>query len=155
MTVRLSAVSALDVPELAELMARAFDPRFGEAWSSQQLAGALAVPDTWAERLDEDGSCLGFALVRRIFDEAELMLVAVAPEARGRGLGRRLLDAALSGARLRGAGTLFLEVRDGNIAAASLYHSAGFVEVGRRRDYYTGTSGERFDAVTMRRDLSL
>lgn len=153
MTARLSAVSALDVPELSELMVRAFDPRFGEAWSSQQLAGALAVPDTWAERLDEDGVCVGFALVRRILDEAELMLVAVVPEARGRGLGRRLLDAAMTGARLRGARKLFLEVRDGNIAAAALYRSAGFVEVGRRKDYYTGTTGERFDAVTMQRDL--
>ena len=57
------------------------------------------------------------------------------------------------GAKLRGARTLFLEVRDGNLAA-SLYARAGFIEVGRRKDYYTGIDGARFDAITMRRDLN-
>lgn len=156
MTPRLTPVSALDVPALVEVMRAAFDPRFGEAWSGAQLAGALVVPDTWADRVDDArGHCIGFALARRVADEAELMLVAVLPEARGQGHGRRLVEAIANGARLRGARTLFLEVRDGNEGALALYRSDGFSEVGRRKNYYNGATGERFDAITMRRDLGL
>lgn len=152
MTVRLSPAGPADLAVLAGIMERAFDPRFGEAWSRIQLGGALATPGTWAERADSDGSAVGFALIRRVLDEAELLLVGVAPEARGRGLGRRLVEAAAIGAALRGARTLFLEVRDGN-PAARLYSSAGFTEVGRRKHYYSGNNGAKFDAVTMRRTL--
>jgi len=77
------------------------------------------------------------------------------PEARGQGHGRRLVEAIANGARLRGARTLFLEVRDGNDGALALYRSDGFSEVGRRKNYYNGATGERFDAITMRRDLGL
>lgn len=152
MTVRLTPAAPSDAEVLSRVMEAAFDPRFGEAWSRIQLGGALAAPDTWAERADQDGLCVGFALVRRVLDEAELLLVAVVPGARGAGLGRRLIEAAAIGAKLRGATKLFLEVRDRNPAAA-LYSRAGFVEVGRRKDYYTGVDGGRFDALTMRRDL--
>lgn len=153
MTVRLSPADAADIAALSGVMERAFDPRFGEAWSRVQLGGAVSTIDTWAERADDiDGDCIGFALVRRVLDEAELLLVAVVPEARCAGLGSRLVEAAANGARLRGCRTLFLEVRDGN-PAALLYSRNGFIEVGRRTGYYFGSNGGRFDAVTMRRDL--
>ena len=153
MTVRLSSAGPGDVIAMTDVMDRAFDPRFGEAWSRVQLGGALATVDTWAERAnDADGDCIGFALLRRVLDEAELLLVAVVPEARGSGLGRRLVEAAATGARLRDCRILFLEVRDGN-PAARLYGRNGFREVGRRKAYYLGANGSRFDAITMRRDL--
>ena len=153
MIARLSPAGPPDVAVLGEIMDRAFDPRFGEAWSPVQLGGALATPDTWAEQAEMDGAHVGFALVRRVADEAELLLVAVVPEARGAGLGRRLVEAAATGARLRGAQRLFLEVRDGN-PAAGLYARSGFGVVGRRKHYYLGPNGARFDAITMRRDLA-
>ena len=59
----------------------------------------------------------------------------------------------MSDARLRDLDTMFLEVRDGNTAAQQLYERSGFIGVGRRRDYYRGATAERFDAITMRRDL--
>jgi [ribosomal protein S18]-alanine N-acetyltransferase len=153
-SVRLALVGARDVPLLGSIMARAFDPRFGEAWSPAQLSGALGVADTWAQVGWRDGEVFGFSLTRRIVDEAELMLVAVLPEDRGGGLGRRLVEGAMDAARQRGARRMFLEVRDGNAAAARLYESLGFTIAGRRQNYYTGQAGERFDAITMRRDLT-
>lgn len=153
MSARIAPAGPADVAPMGAVMERAFDPRFGEAWSRIQLGGALATVDTWAEQLlGEGGACLGFALVRRVLDEAELLLVAVVPEARGAGLGRRLVEAAARGAMFRGCRTLFLEVRDGN-PAIRLYSASGFVEVGRRKDYYQGTGNARFDAITMRRNL--
>lgn len=145
--------SAADIDAFIEIMARAFDPRFGEAWTAVQLGGSLAQIDTWA-RLAVDGTTpLGFSLCRRIVDEAEILLVAVVPAARRRGIGAALIAGARGDARLRGSRTMFLEMRDGNAAALALYRAQGFTEIGRRRDYYRGVDGKRHDAVTMRRGL--
>ncbi len=151
---RITIAAPHDLPGVVALMARAFDPRFGEAWSGSQLIGALAIPDTWVQVAGGPEDVAGFALVRRILDEAELMLVAVAPEGRTAGLGRQLLDKAMVQASARGARTMFLEVRDGNTAAHRLYLAAGFCETGRRRDYYGGPESQRFDAITLRRVLA-
>lgn len=154
MRLRLTLAGPRDVPVMSRIMDRAFDPRFGEAWSAVQLAGALSIADTWGQIGFEEADALGFSLTRRVVDEAELMLVAVLPEARGRGLGRRLIEGAMHNARQRGARKMFLEVRDGNSSALGLYESLGFSIAGRRQNYYTGATGERFDAITMRRDLA-
>lgn len=142
-----------EVPVMGRIMEHAFDPRFGEAWSTPQLAGALGIADTWGQLGFEGGEPFGFSLTRRVIDEAELMLVAVLPGERGRGLGRGLVEGAMHKARQRGARKIFLEVRDGNLAALALYESLGFSVAGRRQNYYMGVTGERFDAITMRRDL--
>lgn len=145
--------SADDIDAFLDIMASAFDPCFGEAWTAAQLAGSLAQIDTWA-RLAVDGTTpLGFSLCRRIVDESELLLVAVVPAARRRGIGAGLIDSARRDARMRGSRTMFLEMRDGNAAARELYRAQGFTEIGRRRDYYRSHDGKRFDAVTMRRGL--
>lgn len=152
------AVGAAEIDAMLAVMAEAFDPRFGEAWSAVQLGGSLAQIDTWARLVretspDARGAPLGFSLCRRIVDESELLLVAVVPRARRRGIGGALLETARRDARLRGSRTMFLEMRDGNAAASQLYRAQGFTEIGRRRDYYRGIDGNRHDAVTMRRAL--
>ena len=155
MSVRLVAAGTADLDAVLEVMGVAFDPRFGEAWSASQLTGSMTQPDSWA-RLARDGNMtIGFSLCRRIVDEAELLLVAVVPAARAQGIGAMLIDAAAADARARGVITMFLEMRDGNHAAARLYQRRGFTEIGRRRDYYRGSDGGRFDAVTMRRNLNV
>jgi ribosomal-protein-alanine N-acetyltransferase len=95
---------------------------------------------------------LGFALVRVVIDEAELMLLAVVPEARGRGVGRKLLQTSMDRAAARGAVAYFLEVRHDN-PAVKLYSDEGLSCVGYRKDYYRGSDGKRRDAMTFRRSL--
>ena len=151
--VRIVIAGPRDLPGVISLMADAFDPRFGEAWSGSQLVGALAIPDTWVQIALGPNGVLGFTLVRRILDEAELMLVAVAPARRTQGLGRQLIEGALAQSHARGARSIFLEVRESNNAACKLYQAAGFIEIGRRRDYYSGPKNERFDAITLRRTV--
>jgi ribosomal-protein-alanine N-acetyltransferase len=74
----------------------------------------------------------------------------VAPTARGRGLGARLLAELDHRARAHGAAYLVLEVRADNAPARSLYERAGFVELTVRRRYYQ--PGD-VDAVVMRKTL--
>jgi len=96
------------------------------------------------------GELLGWAGVRVVGAEAEILTVGVVPSARRAGVGRRLLLDLLAEAHRRGAREAFLEVRVDNDAARRLYAGEGFVELGVRRGYY---DGGRVDAVTMRREL--
>jgi [ribosomal protein S18]-alanine N-acetyltransferase len=93
---------------------------------------------------------VGFSLCRAVMDEVELLLIAVAPEARRQGAGSRLLIRAQEDALSRGGSMLFLEVREDNEAARCLYESLGFAVIGRRADYYSGKDGGRRAAITMR-----
>lgn len=100
-----------------------------------------------------DGAdAIGFALSRTVADEAELLLIAVRPDRHRQGVGRQLLDQFFDDAQARPVARVHLEVRDGN-PAMGMYHSAGFAPVGRRQNYYRGTDGQSFDAITLARTL--
>jgi ribosomal-protein-alanine N-acetyltransferase len=83
-------------------------------------------------------------------DEEELLLIAVHPDYRGRGIGHALLRRFIADAEARGAVRQFLEMRDGN-PADSLYRRAGFEPIGRRRNYYRGAAKGPLDAITYAR----
>jgi ribosomal-protein-alanine N-acetyltransferase len=89
---------------------------------------------------------IGFVGYWYILDEAHISTIAVRPEYRGHGIGEALLVAALEHARKLGAVEASLEVRVSNVAAQNLYQKYGFVEVGRRKNYYRD-NGE--DAILM------
>jgi [ribosomal protein S18]-alanine N-acetyltransferase len=83
-----------------------------------------------------DSGLIGFIVARDLANEIHINNVAVRPEFRGRGVGRRLLREVLAWGRQRGARQAVLEVRAGNEAAQQLYHRCGFEVIGRRRRYY-------------------
>jgi len=132
---------------LATLHALSF--RTPPPWSASDFAGLLADPLAF---LLVEGDA-GFLLGRAVAGEAELLTIAVAPEARRRGLGRTLVSRFLYQARLRQADRAFLEVSAQNPAAIALYESAGFARVGRRTGYYRTPEGTRIDALVLARDL--
>ncbi|QAY76095.1 GNAT family N-acetyltransferase [Sphingosinicella sp. BN140058] len=145
----------LDLDAVMRVMTDSFDPAFGEAWTAPQCAGLLPLPGVWLTLArDPNGSPLGFALSRIVAGEAELLLLAVRNAAQRHGVGARLIERFISDSTARGAARLHLEVRDGNHAIA-LYKRYDFAEVGRRRNYYSGSAGERFDALTLARDTDL
>jgi [ribosomal protein S18]-alanine N-acetyltransferase len=90
-----------------------------------------------ASRSSAGGDVVGFLVARQIAAEWELENVIIAPTARRQGLGRQLLDALFSAAREANGVAVFLEVRESNTAARSLYETAGFEQTGRRKGYYT------------------
>lgn len=133
---------------LAALHARCFTTP--PPWSAADFAGFLVDPLAF---LLVEGDA-GFLLGRAVAGEAELLTLAVAPEARRRGLGGRLVARFLYQARLRGAERAFLEVAADNAPATALYESAGFALAGRRRGYYRTPDGHRSDALVLARDLA-
>lgn len=141
-----------DLPQVAEVMHEAFDPKFGEAWTTAQCMGMLSLPGVWLTLASVGGVVAGFALTRISLDEGELLLLAVRPRLRGRGVGRALLRSVIADARDRSVKKLHLEVRAGN-DATRLYVREGFTKVGERRGYYRGKHGQQFDAQTFSRSL--
>lgn len=143
-----------DLDPIMAIMDAAFDPAWGEAWTRRQVADSLAFPHTHSSLIDVQGeipaasAAAGFTLVRAAPGEEELLLIAVKPQYRGSGLGRRLLERVLADARSRGAERVVLEMRYNN-PAATLYSAAGFEPIGRRHDYYRLPSGVKIDAITL------
>ena len=138
-----------DLDGVMEVMTHAFDPGFGEGWSRSQCAGILPLSGVALTIARDDHQQIhGFALQRTIAGESELLLLAVHRSAQRGGIGSRLLDNFVESARSLGAHKLHLEVRDGNPATA-MYRAYGFNPEGRRSNYYRGTDGLLFDAVTM------
>lgn len=142
--------SARDIDAVERVMATAFDPRYGEAWTRNQCLGLLALPGVWLTLAERDEQVAGFALTRAIVDEAELLLIATAPQQRRCGVASALLRAVIGEARDRGLNRVHLEVRAGN-EAVKLYRATGFAKVGERRGYYRGRDGEAHDAHTYSR----
>jgi ribosomal-protein-alanine N-acetyltransferase len=143
---------ARDIAAVDALMVAAFDPRFGEAWTRSQCMGVLAMPGVRLTLALVDDMPAGFAMVRSVMDEAELLLLAVDPAFRRRGIAGALLRAVIAEAQASGIADLHLEVRAGN-EAVKLYAAQGFAKVGERRGYYRGKTGQSFDAHTYRRPV--
>jgi len=147
------------VDRIMTVMLAAFPPDYGEAWSRRQVEDALLLGHTHYLLADPRGEdparnspCAGFSLSRHGYEEEELLLFAVAPEYRGKGVGTRLLDRFAECAKARGARRLLLEMRRGN-RAESVYRRMGFEPIGVRPNYYRAPHGARIDAITFALDL--
>lgn len=142
-----------DLPDVMRVMSEAFDPEFGEAWTEAQCAGILGMPGCSLLLACDGGTLAGFAMLRSVLGESELLLIAVSPRYRRRRIGAALLKHATTVGRMTGIGALHLEVRDGN-PALELYRTFDFVQVGRRAGYYRGRTGKVFDALTFKLSLA-
>ncbi|HEY0778956.1 MAG TPA: ribosomal protein S18-alanine N-acetyltransferase [Gemmatirosa sp.] len=117
---------------------------FSDPWSRNAFAALIGNPAVLflvAAALPAEPAALrprivGYVVAWFAADESEIANIAVAPSARGRGIGAALLDAALTEAVRRSAATTYLEVRESNLVARNLYAARGFTELGRRRNYY-------------------
>ncbi len=145
MTIRLLAPGS-DLAPLVAIHAASFADR----WNSRALADLLAMPGAFAFAAEH-----GFVLVRAAGGEAEILTLAVAPDARRQGIARALVIAAAMHAHTLGAHVIFLEVGVGNDAGRRLYGSLGFAESGRRKNYYAAAGAKPEDALVLRSNLPL
>lgn len=120
---------------------------FPTPWHGSTFRGLLRRTDTDLLVAGRGERLIGYAACWTVVDQAELGNLAVAREARGEGVGRILVEAALRSVGRRGAGECFLEVRESNCVAQALYRGCGFEIAGRRRGYY---SNPVEDALVMR-----
>jgi ribosomal-protein-alanine N-acetyltransferase len=148
------------VDRIMAIMIEAFDPAYGEAWNRRQVEDALLLGNchaylasTCGSAAGDDQTAVGFSLSRSGYEEEELLLFAVLPQYRGRGIGLAVLRALTRAATERGAKRLLLEMRRGN-PAERLYRSFGFAVIGERKDYYRTSFGTRIDALTFAYEMA-
>lgn len=119
-------------------------------WTMGNFVDSLACNyHAWTLR-DEDGWLLGYFLLMDVVDEIHLLNVAVTSERQHQGLGLYLLDKIAAIARGLQMESILLEVRPSNLRALKIYRRYGYVEIGRRKDYYPAHNGMREDAIVMR-----
>ena len=131
---------------LAVLHATAFDT----PWDAAAFDTLLGQTGVFAVETAD-----GFILMRAVADEAEILTLAVRPDARRGGQGTRLVAEGAASASTLGVDRVFLEVADDNAPARALYARAGFSEVGRRPRYYARPDGSRADALLLSLNLTL
>ncbi len=125
---------------LAELHALCFiTPR---PWREDEFAGLLETPGIFLISHTN-----GFALGRIAGPEAELLTIAVHPDAQNAGHGGRLVDDFLCKAATLGAKDIFLEVAENNGAAKALYVKSGFIKVAKRKEYFKQINGPALSAL--------
>jgi ribosomal-protein-alanine acetyltransferase len=122
-------------------------------WSREQYDRVFGDDPPWRVALviEEAVGMQGFLVARQVAAEWEIENIAIAGAARRRGLGTRLLGQFLDQARSEGATAVFLEVRESNQPARSLYEKWAFTENGRRPRYYTQPEE---DAIVYRLSLA-
>ncbi len=131
-----SAVVRPARPADVEPMARIEQDVFSDPWPVAAFADMLPAQHVRITVASAGADVLGYCVLLRAADEGEIANIAVAPDARRRGIAGELLDDALRSAAHSGVGSVYLEVRVSNDAARALYASRGFIAVGRRRAYY-------------------
>lgn len=146
MTLRPAAEA--DLEALSVVHRRAFTP----GWSADEIADLASGPGAFG-LIVETETPLGMILCRALAGEAEVLTLAVDPDARRQGVARALVMAAAAAAKAAGADAMFLEVAVDNDPALALYEAQGFVRAGRRPSYYDRGGGIYVDAVVMRLDL--
>jgi ribosomal-protein-alanine acetyltransferase len=133
--VNIRLASAADIPAITQLERNA---AMAAHWSPEQYEGLFngsGVPRI-AFVIEEEDTVQGFLVAREIGSEWEIENIAIATRVRRRGLGSQLLGAFLDSARAQGAKEIFLEVRESNQEARTLYEKWAFRPSGRRGGYY-------------------
>lgn len=118
-------------------------------WSGEHFRNEIAARYSWPLVAEEDGVVVGYLCLMSLFEEAQILNVAVSPERRGAGIARLLLEHAFRRALEEGAEIMALEVRASNHSAISLYQQLGFTRVGIRAGYYDSVE----DAILMEKTL--
>lgn len=117
-------------------------------WTEKQYRDSLEAGHGCWLLTSGDGGAIACCVMSQLFDEAEILDVAVAPAWRRRGIARLLLQRLIADLP-REVVRVLLDVRVSNRAARSLYRKLGFSEDGLRKNYYPVENGGREDAVLM------
>ena len=117
-----------------------------DPWGETQFHQSLEQGH-WAWVAEFEQQVVAYAVVMPTVDEAELLIIGVAPEHQRQGIAQQLLCYAEQYARAQRCVKMHLEVRESNYAARELYEGADYLLVGRRKDYYKKTPSERESAV--------
>lgn len=146
-----------DAPLLSALHGLSFRGSGEPWWEPSSVAEILSMPGAQAmlatRMVRADTEPVGFAIIRTAADEGEIISIGVIPSARRCRIGALLLDQIFAYASASGAVRLFLEVSEDNLAACALYQARGFIQVGRRENYYSRDGARGVHARVLSKEL--
>lgn len=142
-----------DVADIPQLVAIENQVQFSP-WTATMFEQQLSIERYSGRVLCQSGQVVGFYLIEQVVDEITLHNIAVAPEWQGKGYGKRLIENVAVLATQLQASQIFLEVRESNTPARSLYELAGYHQVGERQGYYAAPWG-REAAIVMMKSLEV
>lgn len=125
---------------------------FSDPWSLRSITAELHNDLSLWIVAEQDGVVAGYVGSQSVLGEADMMNLAVAPGFRRQGIGRELIQTLVERLKEKGTHILVLEVRASNEAAIALYDTLGFVQVGRRPNYYVHP---KEDALILRKEWTL
>ena len=129
MKVAIGYSSKEDIPGIIEIEKASFSLPWGEEVFGEKLDSLLAAKI--------EGRVAAYILFEKIADELHIIRLAVHPEFRRRGIAKNLVETVLEQTRGSGVKSVYLEVRESNLASKKLYESLGFDIIGKRKSYYT------------------
>ena len=132
MTWNIGPMTEEDVAAVAALEAE----NFSRPWSYDAFLKTLSDENYIVMIAKERDALLGYCVLLCTGEEADITNVCTAPEARGRGVATGMLTALMEEGKSRGVAAFFLEVRESNTPARTLYTKLGFEEIGLRKNYY-------------------
>ncbi len=124
-----------------------------DPWEPQAMTRIIAIAGFFGQIAWQEDEPAGLALALDLSRECEILALGVDPRRRRAGTGSALLTAICDEARRRGGHSIFLEVAADNNAARALYAGHGFVQIGRRSNYYRRAAGP-VDALVLRRKIT-
>ncbi|WP_420548361.1 ribosomal protein S18-alanine N-acetyltransferase [Curvivirga sp.] len=148
---QLNVLQKTDLKEAANVYSHAFV----EPWGEAALLDLLRMKGAFGYRVIDNASkkLVAFVLARSLFEEGEILTIAVDPLAQGKGLAFTLMQAAEAQSKAQGAEKMFLEVAADNKGAQRLYKKLGYEELSRRKGYYKRAGGIRVDAYNLWKKL--
>ena len=146
--IEIRTMEPQDVPQIAELEKVCFS----DPWSENSIISELDNPlSCWLVAVSGE-QVVGYVGSQTVLDGSDMMNIAVSPDFRRKGIAESLIEALISFLRERGSRCLILEVRASNVPAIALYEKLGFLEIGRRRNYYRNP---KEDALILRKEWEI
>lgn len=136
------------VQQIAELEKMCFNDPWSQNSIASELNNKLSV---WLVAVEND-MVVGYVGSQTVLGETDMMNIATHPDYRKRGIATDLIVSLIAALDKRGSHSLMLEVRASNQVAISVYHKLGFLEVGRRKNYYRNP---KEDALILRKEWGL
>jgi len=141
--IKLASIDGLS--QILEIEQEAFSP----PWTFESLLNEVGKEDSYFITAVDKLDLLGYAILRQVGDDGELLKIAVDKQTRCKGVGAFLMAAILEHAAEKAFESVFLEVRESNTAAVKLYEKYGFKVIRVRKDYYNDPVE---DALIMNRE---
>ena len=141
----IRTMTATDLDEVLAIEQASFRTPWKREHFESELSGRYSFPFV----AESGGRIVGYVCLMSLFEEAQILDIAVSPDQRGRGIARALLEHACAVARERHAEVVSLDVRVSAAAAIGLYQRSGFRRVGIRPGYYEASE----DAILMEKNL--